>query len=402
MKTTKFENVCRIIFCAVFVCILLALILLTAYKSFFNYQGYSYFENRNLNPFPELTMKSLVDGYFFSAFENWSRDHVFGRGTVLKLHTLLNMDILKRPVVNETVMSEEVYLPYLKPEKVDGEKISEKAEVIASNLKSHVTLAEELGAKFYYVAVPCQYVCYEDAYPYYLNSRKEFTAISSKKLFEALEKSEVPYIDMRARFAQLGSLPQYSSVVDNHYGINGGYETYRAIMEKYNDDTGRNLDVLDGDEYTVTELPNNYIGSRTRKLLGLRKTDEKLKIITPKNDVPFTRYDNGSEQPSALSVYSMPANEYEDVSYGLYMGGDIGLTRIETERPEMPTMLIYGDSFTNAVESIIWYNFNTTYSIDFRHYKDMSLEDFMREIKPDIVVCIRDYEAILAPQDNGQ
>ena len=84
------------------------------------------------------------------------------------------------------------------------------------------------------------------------------------------------------------------------------------------------------------------------------------------------------------------------------MGGDVSVTEIVTNRPELPTVLIYGDSFTNAVESLIWYNFDTMYSLDFRHYNKMTLEEFIAEKKPDIVVCIRDYEQLINPTANGQ
>lgn len=398
----KFEKFCRIALCAVFLAVIFGIFALTAYRMKTNYQGYSYFENRNLTPFPEVKAETVLDGTFFSDFEDWMRDHVAGRGAVLKYHTLLNMDVLRRPVVNEVVMADGVYLPYNKPETVDEDEIAEYVKLISSNLARHTYAVRRYGGEFYYVAVPCQYVCYEDSYPWYLNSRAEYTEKSCTALFAALDSLGVKYIDMKARFEELGNLPEFSSKVDNHFSIFGAYETYRAILERYNTETGAGLDVLDGDEYTVTELPNNYVGSRTRKLLGLRRTDEKLSLITPKVSVPFTRWDCGSDVPGEPAVYKTPQNEWEDVLYDLYMGGDESVTRIETDRPELPKILIYGDSFTNSVESIIWYNFDTMWSLDMRHYDKMTLDEFIEENKPDVVVCIRDYESLLDPYFNGQ
>ena len=82
--------------------------------------------------------------------------------------------------------------------------------------------------------------------------------------------------------------------------------------------------------------------------------------------------------------------------YSLYMGGDVGETVIETGRPDLPSILIYGDSFTNPVECLAYYSFDEMRSIDLRHYKDMTLA-----YQPDIVVGIRDYEALLSTDFNG-
>ena len=64
--------------------------------------------------------------------------------------------------------------------------------------------------------------------------------------------------------------------------------------------------------------------------------------------------------------------------YSLYMGGDVGETVIETGRPDLPSILIYGDSFTNPVECLAYYSFDEMRSIDLRHYKDMTLADYIQ------------------------
>lgn len=150
---------------------------------------------------------------------------------------------------------------------------------------------------------------------------------------------------------------------------------------------------------TFSALPNPYMGSRTRKLLGLRGDDEKLLTAAFREDIPFTRLDNWQEVASA--VYALPATEDEALTYGLYMGGDIAETCIRTDRSSLPTALIFGDSFTNAVESLAYYSFDEMRSVDLRHYKTQSISDYIAAYQPDVVICIRDYEALLLRSDNG-
>ena len=402
MKKSKIELFASLCVILVFLGIIFGLSLLSVYKLHTDYVTYSYYENRNLASFPTVEKKTVLDGSYFTKVEDWCRDHSAKRNGVLAYHTRLNMDILKRPVVNGVVVTDDVLLPYNKPEIVDYDAVEALAETVGENLLSHSKLCESYGGKFYYVAVPCQYVYYEDNYPWYLNSRSEYTEATSKALFSKLDSVGVSYIDMLEDFEQNGHLPEFSSRVDNHYGIFGALETYNALMNKINEDTDFDLQVMTEDDYTVTALPNPYVGSRTRKLLGLRKSDEKMYIITPNENVPFTRWNFGSATPGAPIVYTMPETDTQDVLYTIYMGGDVSITEIVTNRPELPTVLIYGDSFTNAVESLIWYNFDTMYSLDFRHYNKMTLEEFFSEKKPDIVVCIRDYEQLINPTANGQ
>ena len=162
---------------------------------------------------------------------------------------------------------------------------------------------------------------------------------------------------------------------------------------------GEELTVLDEDSLTAETLSNPYLGSRGRKLFGLEDRGERLTIGLPRDPIPFTRTDNGRE--TASTVYALPATGTEEVLYSLYMGGDVGETVIETNRPDLPSILIYGDSFTNPVECLAYYSFDEMRSIDLRHYREMSLADYIRLHQPDIVVGIRDYEALLSADYNG-
>lgn len=402
MKKLKIERLSSFCVIIIFLGFIFGLSILSAYNMLTHYISYSYYENRILASFPIIEKETILDGSFFSKIEDWCRDHTAKRNSVLAYHTKLNMNVLKRPVVNEVVVTDDVLLPYKSPEIVDYTNVDSLAEMVGEHLLSHSELCESYGGQFYYVAVPCQYVYYEDRYPWYLNSRSEYTKASSAALFSKLDNVGVSYIDMLEDFNKKGHLPEYSSSIDNHYSIFGALETYNVLMNKINEDTSLNLHIMTEDDYTVTVLPNPYVGSRTRKLLGLRDSDEKMSIIIPNENIPFTRWNWGNETPGASTVYSLPDSETEDVLYKLYMGGDCSITKIETNRPDLPTLLIYGDSFTNAIESLIWYNFDTMYSLDFRHYTEMTLEEFIAENKPDIVVCVRDYEQLINPNSNGQ
>ena len=101
-------------------------------------------------------------------------------------------------------------------------------------------------------------------------------------------------------------------------------------------------------------------------------------------------------------MYNLPQTDTELVAYEIYMGGDIAETIIKTDRPELPNALIYGDSFTNAAETILYSSFNETRSLDLRHYSAKTLREYIDEYKPNVVICIRDDSCFFNMDGNGQ
>lgn len=361
---------------------------------------YSYYENRNLSAFPEITPESVLSGQVFDDLETLFCDYAAWRTPALKAVTWADLNVFHRPVVNDIVVTDDALLEQLYTMPDTADDIARKAADVAADNAALRDQIEAYGGHYCYIAVPCQYAYYEDEYPSYLENRSAYTAAELAALNSAMDAQGITHVDMGPIFDSLGHLPAFSSKVDNHYGLRGAYETYRAAVQALNDAYGLALSFPEeGTDVTFSALPNPYMGSRTRKLLGLRGDDEKLLTAAFREDIPFTRLDNWQEVASA--VYALPATEDEALTYGLYMGGDIAETCIRTDRPSLPTALIFGDSFTNAVESLAYYSFDEMRSVDLRHYKTQSISDYIAAYQPDVVICIRDYEALLSRSDNG-
>ncbi len=363
-------------------------------------ETFSYYENRNLATMPVLEKGTVLNGAYFSKVDTYLTEHAAGRNTVLKAIGYADMYLFKRPVVNEVVIRDDILLPFNPFETVDEAYVESGAELMAQKLKSHSDTVHGYGGEFYYVAVPCQYVCYEDSYPWYLNNRSEYTEASSTALFSRLDANGVKYIDMMRFYEDAGKPEHFSSTVDNHYSILGAYDTYAELMKRITSDTDIRPDVLTLDDFNLVELPNFYLGSRTRKLFGMWDSNEKLQILDPKEKLTYDIWNYGTQNEP--KVYHVPADPSADVSYTMYMGGDVNETILKTYREELPSILIYGDSFTNPVECIAWQSFDTMYTLDYRHYEGEGIEEYINKYQPDVVVCIRDYEALLLQTGNGQ
>lgn len=147
------------------------------------------------------------------------------------------------------------------------------------------------------------------------------------------------------------------------------------------------------------ELPNPYLGSRNRKLYGLWPNSEHAVIAELKAPIPFTRTDNGKTVDA--TVYALPDTDTRRTNYDLYMGGDQAETVIDTHRPDLPDILIVGDSFTDALETLFYASFNEMRSLDLRYYKEKTPLEYLADYHPDVVLCVRDDTSFYTATGNG-
>ncbi len=92
------------------------------------------------------------------------------------------------------------------------------------------------------------------------------------------------------------------------------------------------------------------------------------------------------ERTEAGEISDMPLiRDSSTVEYGWFMNGDYGNTVIRTHRPDLPSILIIGYSFTDALEVLAVYNFNEMHSIDPRQF-DGDITEYIKESRCDYVV----------------
>ncbi|MDO4314619.1 MAG: DHHW family protein [Oscillospiraceae bacterium] len=380
-------------------CMLAALLAVPAGVALWSHQETSaYYENRALAERPALTWAGLWDGSFGADFESWYSDHIPGRTTLLKADTRVQMDVLKRPVVNEIVVTEDVLLPFMDYEEQSPEEYAQQAADIAEDLQKLNAHIEAGGGSFYYVGFPEQRVYCGGWYPAFLAGHAAEYETADAAFAGALTERGVRFLDMGAVYDGLGHPAAYYPAVDHHYNYYGAYAAYRAILDALAAD-GWELPVLTEDDIDLVELPNPYIGSRNRKLYNLWPNTDKAVIGVQRDPVAFTRTDNG--QPSEKPLFVTPAADDLPTTYNLYMGGDFAETVLETNRPDLPDVLIFGDSFTNALETLLYASFDETRILDLRHYDEMSLRDYIAAYRPDLVLCIQNDTFYYTTTGNG-
>ena len=358
----------------------------------------AYYENRALAEWPEITVEGILDGSLAQSLETWYSDHAPGRATLLKIDTFLSMDVLHRPVVNDIVTTQDVLLPFLDYSEYTPAAYEATVGSMSEPFSKLNQYIEETGGSFYFVGFPEQRIYFEDEFPDYLNNHENEAEAADTIFREALEDEGIAFLDMGEVYDDLGHPADYYSTVDHHYNYYGAYAAYRSILDTLAAD-GWDLPVLTEEDFTFRELPNPYIGSRNRKLYNLWPNEDRAVIAELKDPIAYTRYDNGelSDKP----LYVLPAADDLPTTYNLYMGGDFGETILETNRPELPDVLVFGDSFTNALETLFYTSFDEMRSLDLRHYTDKTLRDYITDYQPDIVICVMNDTFYYTPTGNG-
>lgn len=364
-----------------------------------NGTDYSFYENRALTHDLDASVENVMNGKFFTDLENYLVDRSGARSMLTELSTRIDLDAVRRPVVNGVVVRRDILLGYHDEYSWDIDKLPEQAAEITSNLKSVSDAVESYGGHYCYVAVPSQFDVHAASYPWYIGSWHDYSLAEAREMKKAASAAGVDFLDLSGAFKADGMPDSYSSRVDLHYSMYGAFKTYKEIMREFEKMSGRNLHPMTDDDVEITPVKSSYLGSWERSLMGLRKLNEPLYRLDAKKPVNFTLTENGKEMTP--QVYYGPADPNGQVTYEYYMNGNVAEGVIDTHRSWKPSVLIYGDSFTNPLECFMYNSFDRMYTLDLRYYTGGTLTDYVKKYKPDYVVCVRNYGHVTEADGNG-
>ncbi|MGN0979671.1 MAG: DHHW family protein [Candidatus Avoscillospira sp.] len=375
---------------------LLAVSLLTFRSLLQTTEGYAFYENRYLDTVETLSAESLLDGSFTGSLEPAFSDHFVMRERWIKLYNRLQLSVLEKTSLQNLVLTEDLLLPVQTPQ--TAQSYEADAQAMAAQLKTLSNAVEAYGGTFLFVGLPEQSTILQDRYPAPYFRNEENHKAREAAMFRAGAALDVPMLDMTPLFEASADSSRLYYRTDHHYRLEGAYLTYRTICETLQA-AGLDLSVLTEDDFDYVTLPNPFLGSRNKKLMGLYETEETLEIYQLHAPIQFTRRDNG--ETVETTVFDLPASENAYVEYHVYMGGDKAETVIETNRPWLPDCLIFGDSFTNALETFLYTSFDETRSLDLR-YNDASILDYVQTWQPDVVLLVQNDTTYLLQTGNGQ
>lgn len=241
---------------------------------------------------------------------------------------------------------------------------------------------------------------FEASYPDYLNNDHDRTEDTLSALMPMLENQQIDTMFLKDTILKSTEpLTALYSAVDHHFTLKGANLCVRAIIDHLNANGVWIPQVVEG-RIAFSPLSNPLLGSYNSNLLysGTEIKDHLL-TYSLSHEVPYERWDNGIRTDAP--IIRLPQTKSEFVQYNAYMCGDAAETVIKTNRPELKKVLIVGDSFTNAMETILYLSFDEMRSLDYRYYTEKTLTEYIAEYQPDIVLIARDTSVCLGTDGNG-
>lgn len=387
---------------------------------------YSVLEKRELNRFPSFTLDSLADGSYTAAISSWYSDTEPYRDTLMEL-SMQFRDLLgirlgeqniqyvsqEKNAAVETVGEEQD--PVVAAEKqehaeaaedsvksvkafehVDAEGgIDDVAKVASSGIilvgsgenvralmgffgterggAKYAEVINQYGATFgksvkvWCMPIPTstEFYCPEDAAKF---TKKQWPVFNS--IFSNLSNG-VRAVDIYSVLAQHTDEPIYLRT-DHHWAPLGAYYAAQEFARVAGVPFG---DLSRYEEHVVHRFVGSMYGYSQN--VAVKKAPEDFVYHIPTEVEYTTTYVNytldeefhvtGESRPYK-SKYFFSFKDGSGAAYTTFMGGDIKLTKVETSTHNGRRLLVFKDSFGNAVPGYLFYSFEEIHVADFRYF----------------------------------
>lgn len=338
-------------------------------------------EARSLAQRPHPSRAGLDTGEFGRKLESYLSDQFLGRDRWVRYYSALNLRVLGKDSMNDVVIGKGGMLlaDLSSREQLTESEIDVELDASMAQFKELDRLVGSYGGDLLVVGHPTKSSFMRADYPAGFGFPDDLARVAPR-YFAALDRLGIANVDMAPIFEANRSKKLYY-LTDHHWTLDGAFLTYDAMMK------GLGLRPLLRSDFDTVTLPNRFVGSLNRKVALAFPQDERVTLATPKTPIPYTRIQDGEVSHDLFRAH--PAKDA--VAYGIYDQGDRAEVVISTDRPALPTFLFVGDSFTNAIETLVWTGFDESRYLDLRHYTKMSLYAYIEKYKPDVVtVLVRD------------
>ena len=340
---------------------------------------YSQFENRTMEYFHWPKTDTIISGEWFDAFEKYNLDQVIGRDTLVETNSRMLSAIGKRQINGMTAYDDGTILQIA----YDFPKIRRLGDDTVNNtLVSIRDAAESYGGQFYYMNNYPRHLFFWEGFPYHANECFEDYLAANTNDLKTLSDAGINVVDTYYIMQDHSDEYLYFHT-DHHYTYRGAYYSYLALLDSINkhNPNRKTLTFPSFDSMNIIR-PHGYFWGSLISQIGDRKYEgtDYLEYALP-DDYPtiYERFESGE-------LSDMPLIRDDSiVEYGWFMNGDYGNTVIRTHRSELPSILIIGYSFTDALELMAVYDFNEMHSIDPRQF-DGDIVEYVKSSKCDYVV----------------
>ena len=158
-------------------------------------------------------------------------------------------------------------------------------------------------------------------------------------------------------------------VTDHHWNHKGSYQAYCDIIDMMFGPEEEKLVPIE--EVEFEDIPFN--GS-FHSMLNYSRSPENFKVYRFPDYVPYTATVNGSPAKTYGNYERYFAGKYQRMTvynhYNAFYGGDRSELILKTNRPEKKTLLMFSNSYSDAIKLLLLQHYDAIYAIDPRFYEN--------------------------------
>lgn len=427
---------------ALFNIIVIILVLLAGfvYLLFFKRDTVSHEENRNLTEFPKFSVESYLKGEYTEGIANYYDDTVPNRSffkTVIskyimplkgvkygssgddedgvELYNTAKDNFQEQPKENPTESKQTTVSGTTGTGTITTTTTAETlpdANVAAANgeLANNILVVNKRGIMLYGGAWGNEIKYAEDvnAYKealgkdinvysmvlptsvsYYLPENYLDLVESEKKDLDSIEENLKDVINVDAYTALLKHKQEaLYSRTDHHWQPLGAYYASQEFAKV------AGVDFADISEYNKHIL-SGYVGTLYgyTKSSTLLENPEPFIYYEPKTDVEVTQYTSSFTNPTETELLLNP-DTLDNSSYYLVFGMDDNIRHVKTQCKNGRTLVIFKDSYGNALLPFLTSSFENIYLCDVRYF-DINAKSFIEEVEAtDVLFAMCTYSAV--------
>ncbi|MCU0432079.1 MAG: DHHW family protein [Bacteroidia bacterium] len=354
-------------------------------------------ENRRLTPFPRFSMHSFFEGHYTDSLDQYVADHFAFREALVS--TSFQLAEWRGIPNREVKFYDASQLAKNKPGAIttnatlpdslaaaDTATVNENGDIIA-NMVVHNGMAIQyfggnatMAARYaqainkFRTVLPASVRIYDVVVPshYDLYMPDEFrrSSNSEKKNIDIIYSNLNPgIIAVDAWTPMMAHKNEYLFFrTDHHWTGAGAYYAYAATVER----AGMQPLALG---QMQTRVQKNWLGSLyalTRDERLKEKPDTAVCYMIPNSYKAWRYTDENITKPIPAALY------HKGGGYGMYLGGDFPLMKVETSNRSGRSVVILKNSYGNAFAPYFAAHFDKVYIIDYRYFNH-SLPDFVKE-----------------------
>ena len=309
-------------------------------------------ERRMLAEAPDFTLANILNGGFAKQTDAWLQDHFPGRLFFVSFYSYANR-ITGRNATESIIAGKDGRL-FTEPVKQDYEQIRKNAETLRKFIN-------ENGLNAVSAVIPSSGSVLENKLPA-LHRRYHDKEIIEQ--FNAYLKESSKPLDVAGLIGSQSEPDKYYYKTDHHLSMDGSYLLYTALAK----------------ELEFEPLPENEFQKTPYEFYGTSYGRSGL-MLTPPDSLEIWQHGSNSDSGIIVTTFDgKTKKEHKGMidseclkdgiadKYAAYLYGNHGITSVVNPNVESGTLMLFKDSYANAVVPFLSAHYHEIIMIDTRYY----------------------------------